>query len=133
MRRVLRQAVGDKASCAQNTLSFLPVKEKYLAVRLRWPFPPACRGKGCLMDLVCACDGLFPLPVEECALAMGFPPCLSRKKGISWTRCALAMAFIPCLSRKNPFQGTPASPREAPKGPQKWPGSSRAKKLQLLF
>ena len=34
------------------------------------------------------------------------------------------MAFIPCLSRKSPFQGSPASPREAPKGPQQWPGSS---------
>ena len=29
-------------------------------VLLRWPFPPACRGKGRLVDLVCACDGLFP-------------------------------------------------------------------------
>ena len=27
-------------------------------VLLRWPFPPACRGKGRLMDLVCARDGL---------------------------------------------------------------------------
>ena len=30
---------------ARNTLSFLPVEEKSLAVRLRWPFPPACREK----------------------------------------------------------------------------------------
>ena len=35
---------------------------------------------------LCACDGLFPLPVEE--------------KAISWTWCAFAMAFSPCLSRK---------------------------------
>ena len=31
-----------------------------LGSRLRLPFPPACRGKGRLVDLVCACDGLFP-------------------------------------------------------------------------
>ncbi len=36
------------------------------SVRLRWAFPPACPGKGHLMDLVCACDGLSP--------------CLSRKR-----------------------------------------------------
>ena len=30
-----------------------------------WPFPFASQGKGCLMDLVCKCDGLFSLPVEE--------------------------------------------------------------------
>ena len=82
----------------------------------RWTFPPACGGKVCLSA---ACGRLSPLPVEE--------------KAISWTWCAFAMAFIPCLSKKNPFQGTPASPREAPKGPQKWPGSSRAKKKQFLF
>ena len=28
-------------------------------------FPPACRGKGNLMDLVCVRDGLYPLSVEE--------------------------------------------------------------------
>ena len=33
------------------------------------------------MDLVCACDGLFPLPVEE--------------KAVSWTWRALAMGFSP--------------------------------------
>ena len=62
-----------------------------LGARLRWPFPPACRGKGRIVDLVCVCDGLFPLPVEE--------------KAVSWTWCALAMAFPPCLSRKRPFHG----------------------------
>ena len=43
------------------------------------------------MDLVRACDGLSPLPVEE--------------KTISWTLCAFAMAFPPCLSRKRPSHG----------------------------
>merc|ERR1711964_330053 len=62
-----------------------------LSVRLRWPFPPACRGKGRLMDLVCACDGFSPLPVEE--------------KAVSWTPLAFAMAFSPCLSRKGPSHG----------------------------
>ena len=76
---------------AQNTLSFLPVEEKSLAVRLRWPCPPACRGKGGLVDLVCACDGLSHLPVGE--------------KAVSWTWCMLAMAFSPCLSRKRPSHG----------------------------
>ena len=46
----------------------LPVEEK--AVSWTWcalamDFPPACRGKGHLMDLVCARDGLYPLSVEE--------------------------------------------------------------------
>jgi len=59
-------------------------------------FPPACRGKGRLMDLVCACDGLFPLPVEE--------------KDVSWTWCALVMGFSLCLSRIC----IPSSPLAAP-------------------
>jgi len=68
---VLWQAVGDKASSARSTLSFLPAEEKSLAVRLRWPFPPACRGKGGLVDLACTCDGLFPLPVDKkCVLGL---------------------------------------------------------------
>ena len=62
-----------------------------LGARLRWPFAPACRGKGRLMDLVRVCDGLFPLPVEE--------------KAVSWTWCAFAIAFSPCLSRKRPSHG----------------------------
>merc|ERR1711900_97212 len=62
-----------------------------LGVRLRWPFPPACRGKGRLMDLARVRDGLFPLPVEE--------------KAVSWTWLAFAMAFSPCLSRKGPSHG----------------------------
>ena len=55
------------------------------------------------MDSACACDGLFPLPVEEkavswswCALAMGFSPCLSERRPSH----GLAMGFSPCLSRK---------------------------------
>jgi len=38
------------------------------------------------MVLACACDGLFPLPVQE--------------KAVSWTWRALAMGFSFCLSRK---------------------------------
>ena len=57
-----------------------------LGSRLRLPFPPACRGKGRLMDFGRVCDGLFPLPVEE--------------KAVSWTWCVLAIGFSPCLSRK---------------------------------
>ena len=43
------------------------------------------------MDVVCFCDGLSPLPVEE--------------KAVSWTWLAFAMAFSPCLSRKRPSHG----------------------------
>ena len=137
---------GGLAGCACDGLSPLPVEEKAimgLGVRLRWPFPPACQGKGhhgtwralamafspclsrkrrpleldehemfmdsaalamafspCLSrkrpswDLACACDGLFPLPVEQ--------------KAVSWTWHALAMGFspfFPCLSRKRPSHG----------------------------
>jgi len=82
--------VKEKANmCTCNGLSPLPVEEKAasctwcalamafppclsrkrsshgLGVRLRWAFPPTCRGKRRLVDLVCVCDGLFLLPVEE--------------------------------------------------------------------
>ena len=62
-----------------------------LGVRLRWAFPSACRGKGRIVDLACACNWLFPLPVEE--------------KAVSWTWRALAMGFSPCLSSKRPSHG----------------------------
>ena len=39
-----------------------------LGVQMRWAFPPACRRKGRLTDLVRACDGLSPQPDEEKAL-----------------------------------------------------------------
>ena len=52
-----------------------------LGARSRWPLPPACQGKGRLMDLVGACDGRCSLPVME--------------KAVSWTLCALAMGFPP--------------------------------------
>jgi len=100
-------------ACACDKLSPLPVEEKAvswiwlalaigfssvspclsrkrpsdgLGVRLRWAFPPACRGKGRIMVLVCACDELFPLSVEE--------------KVVSWTWCALAMGFSPACRGK---------------------------------
>ena len=93
---------------ARSTLSFLPVEEKPLAARLRWPFspacratgrlmnlrwafPPACREKDRLMDLVCACDRFYPLPVEE--------------KTVPWTWRALAIGFSTCLSRKSLSHG----------------------------
>ena len=41
-------------------------------LRLRFPFPPACRGKGNYGNMACACNSLPPLPVEETAI-MG--PC----------------------------------------------------------
>ena len=87
--------VREKAlSWTGDGLFPLPVEEKAimgLGVRLRLPFPPACRGKGCFMDLARVCDGLFPLPVEE--------------KAVSWTWCVLAIGFSPCLSRKRLSHG----------------------------
>ena len=148
---------------------------------MRFAFSPACRGKGRIMVLVRACDGLFLLPIDEkaiswtwCALAMGFSPLPVEEKAVSWTWCALAMSFSPCLSRRRPSPGLCARlrwpfppacrgkgrimdlvcacdafflsacrgkvrfrsprrpPREASRGPRKWPGSSRAKKLSIL-
>ena len=45
------------------------------------------------MDLVCACDGLSPLPVEEKAIMVTW-----RALAIPFLR--LRWAFSPCLSRK---------------------------------
>jgi len=131
-----------------------------LGVCLRWAFPPACRGKGCLMDLVCACDGLFLLPVEEKAvswtwraLAMSFSPCLSRRRPspglcarLRWPFppacrgkgrimdlvCACDAFFLSACRGKVRFRSPRRPPREASRGPRKWPGSSRAKKLSIL-
>ena len=52
-------AMGFSLCLSKKRLSHGP------RVRLRWAFPPAGRGKGHLMDLVCARDGLYPLSVEE--------------------------------------------------------------------
>ena len=53
------------------------------------PFPPACRGNGYHGIVACACDSLFPLPVEEKAivgwLRFAFPPA-SRGKGFDRTQ-----------------------------------------------
>ena len=50
------------------------------------------------MGLVCACNGLFPLRVEE--------------EAVSWTWCALAMGFSPCLSKKRPSHGLGGNARD---------------------
>ena len=65
------------------------------------------------MDLVRICDGLFPLPVEEKvimgtwrALAIPFPPCLSRKRQ-SWEHgVRLRVPFL--LARRG--KGRPGVP-----------------------
>ena len=90
-----------------------------LGSRLRWPFPPACRGKDRLMDFVRICDGLFPLPVEE--------------KAVSWTLLPLCDCLFPLREKeKDSFRFPRRHPREASRGPRKWPGSSRATKLSIL-
>jgi len=89
-------------------MAFSPcLSRKRFGARLRWPFPPTCRGKGRLMDLVRVCNDLFPLPVEE--------------KAVSWTWCAFAVAFSPCLSRKRLFQGSPESPGSPRWEYSRWP------------
>jgi len=142
MLRVLRQAVGDNASLSWTWCALamgFPIclsgkrPSHGLGVCLQWAFPPACRGKGRLMDLVCACDGLFSLPVEEravswswWALAMGFSSCLSRKRpshvvsvqldGISplpVEENSVSGGFPLCLSRKRPSHGLGARLRWA--------------------
>ena len=99
---------------------------------LRSAFLPACRGKGHLMDLARACDGLSPLPVKEktiswtwCVLEMGFPPacrgkgCLMdsvcacdgllpsacRGKGRIMDLVCACDGLPPCLSMKRPSHG----------------------------
>ena len=84
-----------------------------LCMRLHWAFHPVCRGKGGIVVLVCACDGLFARPVEGKAgpwtlraLVMDFSPCLS------WKRPSprLAMDFPLCLSLKRTSHGVGARP-----------------------
>ena len=120
------------SACGCDGLSPLPVEEKVimgLGVRLRLPFPPACRGKGCFMDLARVCDGLFPLPVEEktvswtlSAFAMAFSLCLSRKRPYRGRSCLFAIAFSLSGRRKRPVSGflgvTPERPREDPESGQ---------------
>ena len=63
------------------------------------PFPPACRGNGYHGIMACACDSLFPLPVEEKAIVgcLRFPfPLACRGKG---NRGVPAIRFSPCQSR----------------------------------
>ena len=52
-------------ACACDGLFPLPVEEKSimgLVVRLRWPFLPACRGKGLYRSKSVCPGGLYPLP-----------------------------------------------------------------------
>ena len=104
---------GRPQQILMKFISFLPVEEKgimgtsgALAIpfspclsrkRQSWehghalaiPFPPACRGNGYHGIMACACDSLFPLPVEEKAivgwLRFAFPPA-SRGKGFDRTQ-----------------------------------------------
>ena len=46
---------------------------------------PVCRRKGRLIDLVCACDGLSPLPVEEKAVSW-----IGARLGCGWAGLAWA-------------------------------------------
>ena len=48
------------------------------------------------MDWACACDGLFPLPVEKKAIME------SDKHELLMDLATLAITFPPCLSRKRP-------------------------------
>ena len=87
-----------------------------LGVRLQWAFTPVRRRRSRFMDLVCACDALSPLPVQEMAFSCTRRECSRstsplpvKEKAISWTWCALAGGFP-----KRP--GTPPEvPGELPK------------------
>ena len=77
---------------------------------MRWPFAPACRGKGDHGNMACACDSLSHLPVEETAimgtrraLANPFSPCLSRERQ-SWGACD---SFFSLPVEEKDSRGTP--------------------------
>ena len=96
-------------------MAFFPCRSRKrpyhgLGAHLRWPFPPACRGKGDHGNMACACDSLSPLPVEETVimgtwrvLASPFSPCLSRKRQ-SWGACD---SLFPLPVEEKDFRGTP--------------------------
>ena len=67
--------------------------------------PPACRGKGRIMDLVCACDGLTP--------------CLSRKRPSHGLGVRSRWPLSPVCRRKIRFR----APRHPPERPRKIPKS----------
>ena len=109
-----------------------------LGARLRWAFPPACRGKGRLMDLACACDGLYLLPVDEkavlwawCAFAMAFSPCLSRKRPYHGLGVRLRWAFPPACRGKVCFRAPRCPPERPRKVPQSGPGAPEPKMYQI--
>ena len=129
-------AVGEKAIIGAvqprdvDGLLPLPIEEnakiidsdKYelliVCVHLRRPkhtFLPACRGK-----------------VSFCALAMDFSPCLSKKRPSHGLGVLLRWPLSPVCRGKVNFRSPRRLPREASRGPRKWPGSSRAKKLSIL-
>ena len=94
-------------------VSRLPLSRKRRSwehgLRLRFPFPPACRGKGNHGNMACACDSLSPLPVEETtimgtrrALAKRFSLCLTRKRQ-SWGACD---SLFPLPVEEKDFRGT---------------------------
>ena len=81
--------------------------------------PHVRRGRSRFMDLVCACDALSPLPVQEIAFSCTRRECSRwtsplpvKEKAISWTWCALAMGFSPCLSKKRPSHGLGGNARD---------------------
>ena len=67
--------------------------------------PPACRGKGRIMDLVCACDGLSP--------------CLSCKRPSHGLGVRSRWPLSPVCRRKIRFR----APRHPPERPRKVPQS----------
>ena len=108
-----RKTTMTSTSAGQGSLSPLPVEDKQIMgtwgalgipfpscqsrKRRSWehghalaiPFSLACRGNGYHGIVACACDSLFPLPVEEKAivgwLRFAFPPA-SRGKGFDRTQ-----------------------------------------------
>jgi len=87
------------------------------------------------MDLVWACDGLFPLPVEEKALSWtsdGLFHLPVDEKAVSWTWRALVMRFSFLPVKGKSVSGLPGDPPERPRGdPESGQGAPEPKNYQF--
>ena len=111
---------------------------------LRSAFPPACRGKGHLMDLVRACDGLLPSACRGKGRIMdlvcacdGLSPCLSRKRPSHGLGVRSRWPLSPVCRRKTRFRAPRHPPERPRKVPKSGPGAPEPKKhhfgLDLLL
>ena len=114
--RALPEGPGSRTNTRRApAMAFLllPVKEKAImgfGACLRWPFPPACRGKKEVDQI------LVHLRERKsghlCALAMGFPPCLSRKRPSHGLVLGLAAAGLAWLGPGSTPGDSPGSSKQ---------------------